>query len=204
MGYYGRVIVPKLLAAAMQAPQLAPFRVRVAAAAYGRVLELGIGSGLNLRYYPEAVTSVTGIDPSARLLELAEMQGRGRDFGLTLLNAAAEHLPIDTASIDSVVTTWTLCSVGDLQAVLTEARRVLRPGGRLIFAEHGLAPDARVARWQNRITPVWRRLAGGCHVNRAIDKAIFGAGFSIGQLETGYLGFPRVMTYMYAGYAVPR
>ena len=202
MGFYGRLIVPRLIAVVMRTPKLAPFRARVGAAASGRVLELGIGPGLNLAFYPPAVTSVVGIDPSPLLLGIAKQHGDGRAFPLTLHAAPAENLPIDSASIDTVVTTWTLCSVSDIAAALTEARRVLRPGGRLLFAEHGLAPDASVARWQHRINPAWRALAGGCHVDRAIDMAIAQAGFRLDRLETGYLGFPRALTYMYSGSAV--
>ena len=204
MGLYGRFIVPRLLAAAMRAPQLLPMRQRVASAAAGRVLELGIGSGLNLALYPHSVTDVTGIDPSPVLLALAEQRGRGRNFPLSLRAAPAERLPIDSASIDTVVTTWTLCSVADMHAALTEARRVLRPGGRLLFAEHGLAPDTEVARWQRRIAPVWRAVAGGCHVDRAIAGGVAQAGFRMEALDTRYLGFPRAMTYMYVGSATIR
>lgn len=203
MGLYGRFVVPRLIAAAMRTPALLPFRARLGAAAEGRVLELGIGSGLNLAYYGTSVTAVTGIDPSPVLLALAEAKGRGLAFPLDLHAAPAERLPLHTASIDTVVTTWTLCSVADAALALAEARRVLRPGGRLLFAEHGLAPDAAVARWQHRITPAWRVLAGGCHVNRAIDAAIREAGFTLERLDTGYLGAPRALTFMYFGSARP-
>ena len=203
MGLYGRFVVPRLIAMAMRAPMLLPYRQRIAAAAEGRVLELGIGSGLNLAFYPASVGSVVGIEPSPLLRDLATARGRGLPFALTLHAAQAEHLPVESASIDTVATTWTLCSVGDAAAALGEVRRVLRPGGRLLFAEHGLAPDAAVARWQRRITPVWRIIAGGCHIDRAIDTTISRAGFAMEQLETGYLGAPRPLTFMYSGIATP-
>ncbi len=201
MGLYSRYVLPRLLAAAMKAPQLTPFRDRIGRVAQGRVLELGVGAGQNFGFYRDGVTSLVGIDPSPQLLERAAENGRSRGFEISLIAAPAECLPVDSASIDTVVSTWTLCSVADMAATLAEARRVLRPGGRLLFAEHGLAPDAKVARRQRLITPVWRRLAGGCHADRAIEAAVLAAGFEMVQIETGYLGFPRTLTFMYLGCA---
>ena len=120
---------------------------------------------------------------------------------VVLLRGAAEALPLERHSIDTVVTTWTLCTIADVAAALDEMRRVLRPSGRLLFVEHGLSPDANVRRWQDRLTPVWKRLGGGCHLNRPIRDLIEGAGFRIEQLQTGYMQGPRPMTYMYEGSA---
>ena len=122
-------------------------------------------------------------------------------FRVDLLEGSAEALPLDDASVDSVVTTWTLCSVADPVRALREARRVLRPGGRLLFVEHGRAPELRVSRWQDRLTPLWKRVAGGCHLNREIDSLVSAAGFRMERLDTGYMRGPRVMTFMYSGQA---
>lgn len=203
MSLYDRLILPRLIALAMRAPQLVPFRQRIGAAAEGRVLELGIGSGLNLPFYGAAVRAVTGIDPSPALLGLAEARATGLGMTLAVQAGSAEHLAFDAGSFDTVVTTWTLCSIGDPHVALAEARRVLRPGGRLLFVEHGLAPDARVARWQHRLTPAWRRIAGGCHLDRRIDALVGGAGFRIETMETAFVGGPRVATYFYSGAARP-
>jgi ubiquinone/menaquinone biosynthesis C-methylase UbiE len=203
MGCYGRVVVPRLIALAMRNQRLAPLRERVARGAEGRVVELGIGPGLNLPLYGPAVEEVVGIDPSLTLLDRARPRAQGLPFPVRLVEGVAERLPLGDASADTVVTTWTLCSVADIAAGLAEARRILRPGGRLLFAEHGLAPDEAVARWQHRITPLWRRIAGGCHIDRAMDRAITAAGFRLEHLETGYLGTPRLMTFMYSGSARP-
>ncbi len=203
MSLYDRLILPRLIALAMRAPQLAPFRRRIGGAAEGRVLELGIGSGLNLPFYGAAVRAVTGIDPSPALLRLAEARATGLGMTLAVQPGPAETLPFDAGSFDTVVTTWTLCSIGDPRAALAEARRVLRPGGRLLFVEHGLAPDPRVARWQHRLTPAWRHIAGGCHLDRRIDSLVGGAGFRIETMEAAYVGGPRVATYFYSGAARP-
>ena len=203
MSLYDRFVLPRLIALAMRAPQLAAFRQRIGAAAEGRVLELGIGSGLNLPFYGPAVRAVTGVDPSPVLLRLAAQRAAGLGVTLAVRAGPAETLPFDTGSFDTVVTTWTLCSIGDPHAALREARRVLRPGGRLLFVEHGLAPDPQVARWQHRLTPAWRHIAGGCHLDRRIDALVCGAAFRIETMDTAYAGGPRVATYFYAGAARP-
>ena len=203
MGLYDRFVLPRLIALAMRAPQLVPFRQRIAAAAEGEVLELGIGSGLNLPFYGPAVRAVTGLDPSPALLQLAQTRATGLGKRLAVQAGSAEDLPFDAGRFDTVITTWTLCSIGDPHAALAEARRVLRPGGRLLFVEHGLAPDPRVARWQHRLTPAWRPIAGGCHLDRRIDALVGAAGFRIETMEAAYVGGPRVATYFYSGAARP-
>ena len=154
MSTYDRLVLPRLLAWAMRHGDLVSYRERVGRAARGRVLEIGMGSGLNLPFYGPSVTGVTGIDPSPGLLAMARARQAGAGFPVELIEGAAEALPLDQASVDTVVTTWTLCSVGDPAQVLGEARRVLRPGGRLLFVEHGRAPEAGVQRWQDRLPPV--------------------------------------------------
>jgi len=185
----------------MRTPELVPYRQRVAGAATGRVLELGIGPALNLPFYGPEVRSVIGIDPSPALLSMAGARRLDVPFPVDLLEGSAEALPLDDASMDTVVTTWTLCSVPDPIRALQEAVRVLRPGGRLLFVEHGRAPELGISRWQDRITPLWRRVAGGCHLNRKIDGLISAVGFRMEQLDTGYMRGPKVMTFMYSGQA---
>ena len=203
MGVYETFVLPRLLALAMRNKKLVPFRKRVGVAAAGRVLEIGIGSGLNLPFYGSNVRAVVGIDPSAPLLRMAQAPSLGAAFPVELLQASSERLPLATRSVDTVVTTWTLCSVADPIQALQEARRVLRPGGALLFVEHGLAPDARVRRWQDALTPAWRRIAGGCHLNRKMDDLIGAAGFRLYGLQTGYLLGPKPLTFMYRGRAMP-
>lgn len=117
------------------------------------------------------------------------------------LRSSAEGIPLEDSSIDTIVTTWTLCSIRDVARGLSEARRILKPSGRLVFVEHGLSPDLDVRRWQDRLTPLWKRFAGGCHLNRAIDRLIEDAGFRVEQIETGYMAGPKPMTFMYEGRA---
>lgn len=201
--FYERRILPPLLAATMGQAIFRPYRARLGARARGAVLELGIGSGLNLPFYGPDVTSVHGVDPSAALLERAARAGEAAGRRLELAQAPAEQLPFDAARFDTVVTTWTLCTIPDPVAALREARRVLRPGGCLLFAEHGLSPDAGVAWWQNAITPIWKRCAGGCHANRPIERLICSAGFQVDGLQTGYARGPRALAFMYEGTARP-
>ncbi|MCW3477542.1 class I SAM-dependent methyltransferase [Limobrevibacterium gyesilva] len=188
----------------MRHRDLVPHRERIAGAAEGRVLEIGIGSGLNLPFYGPSVREVLGIDPSPALLAMAEPRCREAAFPVKLIEGTSEHLPLEDGSVETVVTTWTMCSVGDPLQALQEARRVLRTGGKLLFVEHGRAPEPGVRKWQDRLTPAWRRIAGGCHLNRKIDELIVAAGFRIDSLETGYLRGPKPMTFTYEGQAKPR
>ncbi|PPQ31564.1 class I SAM-dependent methyltransferase [Rhodopila globiformis] len=203
MNLYDRFILPRLVALAMRNRALVPFRQRIGAAAAGRVLELGIGTGLNLGFYGAGVTTVVGIDPSPALLRMAQGRVQGARVPVELLEATGERLPVADHSVDTVVTTWTLCSVADPAQALREARRVLRPGGALLFVEHGLAPDASVRWWQDRLTPAWQRIGGGCHLNRKPDALIQAAGFRIEGLATGYVPGPRPLTFMFEGMARP-
>jgi ubiquinone/menaquinone biosynthesis C-methylase UbiE len=203
LGIYQRLIVPRLINAAMRNKRLLPLRERQVAEAHGRVLEIGIGSGLNLPFYRRDIEAVIGIDPSLELLTMARRHTAWLHFPVKLLHGPAEDLPLEDRSVDSVVITWTLCSVTKPGRVLAEARRVLQPGGALIFVEHGQAPEAGVRRWQDRLTPLWQKLAGGCHLNRPIERLIAQAGFRIADLETGYLvKGPRVATWHYLGRAL--
>lgn len=211
MGFYDDRVLPHLIHLAMGNKQVARHRQRVIPAATGRVLEIGIGSGLNLPFYSNAVTGLVGVDPSTRLVAMARIAARDRrsagalPFDVELLDRSAETLPFEDRTFDSVVSTWTLCSIPDAAAALAEMRRVLKPDGGLIFIEHGASPDRRVASWQNRLNPLWTRFAGGCEINRPIDELVTGAGFSINRLEAGYLVTgPRVLSYHYDGHASPR
>ena len=202
MGFYDDFILPRLLDLAMSNRQLRPFRERVIGAAEGRVLEIGVGSGRNLPFYRSPATEIVALEPSPKLVAMARGAVRS-GMPVTFLEASAEAIPLDDGTIDSVVTTWTLCSTPHAASALQEMRRVLRPGGRLLFAEHGLAPSASVRWWQDRLTPPWRRISGGCHLNRPIRSMIENAGFRIDRVETGYIPGPKPMTFMYEGSALP-
>jgi ubiquinone/menaquinone biosynthesis C-methylase UbiE len=204
MGFYQDQIVPLLINWSMRQKNLAAYRARIIPAAEGRVLEIGIGSGLNLPFYSRNVARVIGLEPSPRLLAMARRVERTDNGSVEFIEGSAEAIPLQDASVDTVVTTWTLCSIPDALRALRDMRRVLRPGGRLLFVEHGRAPDPNVIWWQDRLTPAWKRLGGGCHLNRAIETLIEGAGFQFDRLETGYMRGPKPMTFMYEGSACPR
>jgi ubiquinone/menaquinone biosynthesis C-methylase UbiE len=192
--FYDRRVVPWLIGCACSARPIAAQRAKVVPGASGRVLELGMGGGLNLPFYdPAKVVCVEGVDPSEALRRKAEESAATRSgLEVRILDGRAETLPFDTGDFDTVVCTFTLCSVQDPAAALAEARRVLKPGGRLLFCEHGLAPDEGVVRWQRRIEPVWKRIAGGCHLTRPVSASIAAAGFRLDQVQSMYLaGAPR-------------
>jgi len=202
MGFYERWIVPRLLDLAMRNQVLDPYRQRTIETAQGLVLEVGVGSGLNLPLYGPAVTRVVAIDPSPELLRLTSRRTADVVIPVSLLRASAEHLPLADAVFDAIVMTWTLCSIPNPIAALTEMRRVLRPGGRLIFVEHGLSSEIRTARWQHWLTPYWKRISGGCHLDRKADDLIRAAGFQVDTVETGYMTGPKPWTFMYHGSAM--
>src|SRR5216110_1885112 len=171
MGFYSDVILPRLCDLAMRDKQLVPYRERVIGAAEGRVIEIGVGSGRNLPLYRPPVKEVLALEPSPKLLAMARDALRP-GMQVSFLEASAEAIPLDEHSVDTVVTTWTLCSIPQAATALADMRRVLRPGGKLLFLEHGRAPDESVRWWQDRLTPAWRCISGGCHLNRPIRSMI--------------------------------
>lgn len=201
MSLYSRFVLPPLLNLVMRQEMLRERREALVPQASGTVLEVGIGSGLNLPFYGSGVERLYGVDPSAELLAMAEQNARRIGRAVRLLRESAERLPLAAASCDTVVMTWTLCSIENPLAALREMKRVLRPGGRLLFVEHGRSPDAPVARWQARLTPLWKRVTGGCHLDRRIDFLIQSAGLELASLRSGYLEGPKLFTYTYEGMA---
>ena len=184
----------------MRNSRLASYRHTALDAANGRVLEVGVGSGLNLPIY-RAVDQVFGIDPSQELLDRASKRIGNARVPVSLVQASAEQLPFADTAFDTLVMTWTLCSIPNPIAALAEMRRVLKPGGRLLFVEHGLSPEPGIIRWQIRLTPYWKRIGGGCHLDRKTDDLIRTAGFRLDALETGYMRGPKPWTFMYQGSA---
>jgi ubiquinone/menaquinone biosynthesis C-methylase UbiE len=202
MAFYSDVILPRLCDLAMRNKQLVPYRERVIGGAEGRVLEIGAGSGRNLPFYGLSAKQILALEPSPKLVAMA----RGlphQEIPVTFLEASAETIPLDDRTVDTVVTTWTLCTIPQAATALGEMRRVLRPGGRLLFVEHGLSPDERVRWWQDRLTPAWKSISGGCRLNRPIQALIEGAGYRIERIETGYMPGLKPMTFMYEGSARP-
>lgn len=202
MGFYRDLVFPRLCDAAMRNWRLQPYRDRVVRAAEGRVLEIGAGSGLNLARYTQAA-EILALEPDPRLIERARRNAAGAPRPVSFLEAKAELIPLADQSVDTVVSTWTLCSIPCAVDALREMRRVLKPGGRLLFVEHGLAPTPGVQRWQHGLTPLWKHIAGGCHLDRPIDALVRDGGFVIETLQTGYAPGPKVMTYFYEGGARP-
>jgi ubiquinone/menaquinone biosynthesis C-methylase UbiE len=203
MGFYRDVILPRLCDLTMRRKDLAPYRARVIGAAKGRVLEIGAGSGLNLRLYGPRVSEVLALEPDPKLIGMARDNAKDATRPVALVEASAEDIPLDSGSVDTVVTTWTLCTIPDGVQALREMRRVLKPGGSLLFIEHGQSSEQNVRRWQDRVDPVWTRISGGCHLNRPISLFIEQAGFRIERLEHEYLPGPKMMGFLYEGRALP-
>lgn len=202
MGLWGRHVVPRIVDVACGTKQAHEVRERVCAGLAGEVLEIGFGSGLNLPHYPPAVMRVLAVEPSDVGLRLARDRIAASPIEVQRTGLDGQALPLDDASVDNALSTWTLCTIPDAVAALAEVRRVLRPGGRLHFAEHGLAPDARVVRWQHRLEPVQRRVAGGCHLTRPITRLLVDAGFTVDRLDNSYeKGTPKPFGYLYEGVA---
>jgi ubiquinone/menaquinone biosynthesis C-methylase UbiE len=201
MGFYAHYILPRLTHLAMRNKESARLRADWIRHARGDVLEVGIGSGLNLPFYSLEVQRVYGVDPSIELQRMARQRAAAVPLQVEFLSQSAEEpLPLANASIDTVVVTWSLCSIANAPKALRQVKRVLKADGRLIFLEHGRSPDPGVVAWQDRLTPIWKRVAGGCHLNRKIDELITAAGFQIVEFRTCYLPGPRPMTYTYQGF----
>jgi ubiquinone/menaquinone biosynthesis C-methylase UbiE len=199
---YAKYVLPRLIDLSMRNKETTRVRADWVPHARGDVLEVGIGSGLNLPFYSAEVRRVYGVEPSAELQKMARKRMASQATKVEFLSQSVEDdLPLSDMSIDTVVMTWTLCSIPDPLKALRQMKRVLKPNGHLIFIELGRAPDSRVAAWQDQLTPLWKRIGGGCHLNRKIDELLVGAGFTIDELRTTYLPGPRPMTYTYQGFA---
>lgn len=204
--WWDRHVTPRLIGCACSRPPIMAERARLVPQARGRVLELGFGGGLNFRFYdPAKVETVFGVDPSAELRERAGRAPRPAELKLDLRDGVGEALPFEDGAFDTVVCTFTLCSVADPAVTLAEARRVLKAGGGFLFCEHGLSPDRGVAAWQRRIEPVWTRLAGGCRLTRTPAATIEACGLTPAAVERAYLrGVPKIAGWCERGVAVAR
>lgn len=202
MNLYDQHVLPHLIDFACGMGAVMKTRAQIVPQAEGRVLEIGIGSGLNLSFYdPAKVSVIVGVDPSAAMQKLAQQRAAQISIPVEMIALELGQIQATDASFDSIVCTFTLCTIPDAMAALQEMRRVLKPGGKLLFSEHGLAPDLPVVRWQHRLTPLWKPFSGGCHLNRDIPALIRAGGFSIGQLDSSYLKGPRPMTWVSRGWA---
>ncbi len=207
MGLYDRFVLPRLIDSGCGSKPVMKQRAKVVPFAEGRVLEVGMGSGLNLDFYdPAKITEVIGLEPAAPMRQRAVARMAAREeplgFPVSFVDLPGEEIPLEDASVDTVVLTYTLCTIPDALGALGQMRRVLKPGGRMLFCEHGLAPDEAVQRWQHRIGPVWKMIGGGCHLNRPIPDLIRQGGFELLALETMYLpNTPRFAGFNYWGAA---
>lgn len=203
MGFYDRWILPRLIDLCLRNKEATRYRAKIVPEARGTILEVGIGSGLNLPFYGASIEKLYGLDPSEELLRMAGKKARKVSFPVEFLKQSGTEIPLDEGSVDAVVITWTLCTIPDPIKALQEMRRVLKRGGVLLFAEHGLAPEPAVQRWQRRLNPLWNRIGGGCNLDRRTDALISTAGFTITELATEYAEGPRPLSYIYCGRAKP-
>ena len=202
MGFYQQQLLPRVQNVAMSRKPFRAVRARVCTGLAGDVVEVGFGTGLNARYYPTEVTKILAVEPSHVCMRIAEPRIARAATPVELAGLTGEHLDLPSETFDAVLSTWTLCTIPDLDVALAELLRVLKPGGTLHFVEHGHAPDANVARWQRRIEPFQKRFAGGCHLTRRIPETIEKAGFLIEQLNSYYFkGEPKPFGYTYEGRA---
>ena len=205
MGFYREQVLPRFQDKVMARKPNRAVRARVCAGMQGEVVEIGFGTGLNARYYPAEVTKVVAIEPSRVCMHIAEARITKSSVPVEYGGLTGERLELPSGAFDAVLSTWTLCTIPNMDTALEEIRRVLKPGGSFHFVEHGHAPDKNVARWQERLEPMNKRLAGGCHLTRHMSEAIEGAGFEIETIDTYYFkGEPKPMGYTYEGRAVSR
>jgi ubiquinone/menaquinone biosynthesis C-methylase UbiE len=204
VGWYQEQVLPRMTNVVLGSREFVPLRARVAAGLEGDVLEIGFGSGLNVPHYPPTVRRVLALDPATVGRKLAADRIAASPVPVEFVGLDGEEVPLEDVSVDHVLTTWTLCTIPDPGRALAEVRRVLRPGGTLHFMEHGRSPDPQVARWQDRLTPVQRRIAGGCHLNRPMDDLVRGSGLEITRLENFHIRGPKAFGYMFEGVATKR
>lgn len=203
MGLYDRYVLPRVINLACSSKPNTKQRQKIVPLAEGNVLEIGMGSGLNLSFYdPEKVQKVWGLEPSEGMRQLARRNMAGKDLDLEMIDLPGERIPLEDDTMDTVVVTYTLCTIPDIEAALHGMKRVLRPGGKLLFCEHGIAPDAGVRKWQNRINPAWRKLAGGCNLNRDIPAILETSGFEVIDDQRMYIPGVKFLSYNYWGTAV--
>ena len=200
MGFYGDQVLPRLTDLTLGRP-MEPVRARVAEGLSGEVLELGFGSGRNIPHLPGDVTRLLAVEPARVGVQLASRRIARAPFPVEFIGETGEQLPLPDASVDHALVTFTLCTIPDVERALAEVNRVLRPGGTLHFVEHGRSPRPRVARWQDRLTPIWGRLVGGCHLNRQIDELIEKSGLSLRSIDRGGIGYSGLASYLYQGIA---
>lgn len=202
MAFYENQILPRLIECACGMKAVQRERERLIPQAKGRVLEVGIGTGLNLPHYNASrIETLQGLDPACAMHAKAKQRMQTAGLAVELIPLSAEKIPSADASFDTVVCTFTLCSIPDAATALHEMRRVLAPGGRLLFCEHGRAPEQAVQKWQDRLTPIWKPIAGGCHLNRDVPAMLAAGGFKIGEMQQRYLKGPRPMTWVSSGWA---
>lgn len=202
MGVYRDHLLPRVQNKVMDRKDLRDVRSRVCSGLSGDVVEVGFGTGLNAPHYPDGVQRIAAVEPSALCMRIAEPRISATSTKVELAGLTGETLDLGSEEFDAALSTWTLCTIPDVDAALAEIRRVLKYGGRFHFVEHGRAPDAGVARWQERIEPPWKRIAGGCHVTRDISGLVERAGFRIDEVQTYYLtGEPKVFGYTFEGVA---
>ncbi|HAU66852.1 MAG TPA: SAM-dependent methyltransferase [Gammaproteobacteria bacterium] len=200
MNFYDERILPHVINCTCGMKAIERQRGKVVPLAKGEVLEIGMGSGLNLKYYnPEKVSKVWGLEPSLGMQRKAEKNLSESPVPVEWLVAGCEAIPLPDDSIDTVMLTYVLCTIPDWETALKEIRRVLKPAGKLVFCEHGEAPEPNVRKWQNRINPMWKKIAGGCNLNRPIPKMLIDGGFSIDDLQQHHVPGPKIATYQYYG-----
>jgi|MDSX01.1.fsa_nt_gb ubiquinone/menaquinone biosynthesis C-methylase UbiE len=204
MSFYEKYILPRFLNCACASEPITYQRKKVVPLAEGKVLEVGIGSGLNLPFYDKAkIKEVWGIDPSKELTFMAEKVALKEDIKVNIISSSAEEIPLPNEYFDSILITYTMCTIPDVLKANKEIKRVLKKEGKLIFCEHGISPDEKIQKWQNRINPLWGKIAGGCNINRGIPKLIRDSGFDIIEMEEMYLPkTPKIAGYNYWGYAL--
>lgn len=201
MNLYDEWILPWAINRVMARKMFSAERARMVPMATGQVLEIGLGPGFNMPYYSQQVERLFGLEPSAKLRQIASGKVQLVSFPVTFIGLSAEQIPLDDQSMDTVISTWTLCTVPDVQQALAEIFRVLKPEGQFIFIEHGLSPDRTIRGIQNTLNPLWKRLGGGCNLNRPIDDLIGDAGFRISRSENGYMRGAGPLSFLFRGMA---